>query len=587
MDIAAQTIQTVGGQSGPLATIAAGLKPGDSLAAQVLARNPAGLTLVALAGKQVHLQLPQTLAPGTLLTLTVQQGTNGLQFLIQPQTASAQPTAANPSAASGQTTATPQPAATSATATTPAQTTSATAQPAAAAASVVRTVASTPLPMSSAQQALLPPLVNARSGLPVPAPHGATAGQVLTAQVMSTPTPSTAIISLGAQELPVSLSAPAQPGTSLPLVVQSAPLGLQLAHAPPGSVPLPGSSPATITSPSLQGAPSAPTAQPAPTAVAAPVATPGAGLAQASLASLGNQNSVSALLASVLRLGDRTRELPGEVQRAVQRLTGSALPLEAKPPSAQALQQAIARSGAFLESRLAGGSGDNGVANDLKAILLVLRRSLGNWLGSDTRPGVLSGKQPPLPQPGATPRAPAPQSTVPLADNQPITEIGKSLLSQTDAALSRLRLHQMASLPDRMDGAAGAKQDIHLEVPITLGQQAGVLSLVITRDEDGNSPDKQKDSWRVQFAINASVIGEVGAEVGLLAGRTNVVLSAVDADAVTALNDGLGELTEALEAVGLTPGILRVRRQGAAPPQASGFKTGPTPSGGHYLDRDT
>ena len=298
------------------------------------------------------------------------------------------------------------------------------------------------------------------------------------------------------------------------------------------------------------------------------MATPAAALAQASLASLGNQNSVSALLASVLRLGDRTRELPNDVQRAMQRLTGSALPLEAKPPSAQALQQAIARSGAFLESRLAAGTSDDGVANDLKAILLVLRRSLGDWLGSGTKPGILSGKQPSLPQPGSAPRAPPPQNAVPMADDQPITDIGKHLLSQTDAALSRLRLHQMASLPERMDTAPGAKQNIHLEVPITLGQQAGVLSLVITRDEEGNTPDKQKDSWRVQFAINASVIGEVGAEVGLLAGRTNVVLSAEAPETVTALNDALGELTEALEAVGLTPGILRVRSQGATPPQS-------------------
>ena len=77
MEISAQSIQTVGGQSGPLQSFVAALKPGDSLTAQVLGRSPAGLALVALAGKPVQLPLPHTLLPGTVLTLTVQQGTNG------------------------------------------------------------------------------------------------------------------------------------------------------------------------------------------------------------------------------------------------------------------------------------------------------------------------------------------------------------------------------------------------------------------------------------------------------------------------------------------------------------------------------
>ncbi|MBU1175268.1 MAG: hypothetical protein KKH72_07680, partial [Alphaproteobacteria bacterium] len=90
MEISAQSIQTVGGQSGPLAMLVAGLKPGDSLTAQILARNPAGLALVALAGKQVQMPLPPTLPPGTLLKLTVQQGQNGLQFLIETQAGTTQ-----------------------------------------------------------------------------------------------------------------------------------------------------------------------------------------------------------------------------------------------------------------------------------------------------------------------------------------------------------------------------------------------------------------------------------------------------------------------------------------------------------------
>lgn len=560
MEIASQNIQTVGGQSGPLLTIIAGLKPGDLLTAQVLGRSPAGLALVALAGKQVQLPLPTTFLPGTVLTLTVQEGKTGLQFVVEPQAASGQAASAR-AAPTGEQTSLPQTASTA---------TAARAAP-----------ASIPTPSG---QSLQPPLVNARTGLPVPAPPGATPGQMLTAQIISTPTASTAIVSLGAQELPVSLQAPAQPGTVLPLVVQSGPNGLQIAHAPPSATLAPAtpSSPAAATAPPGQVAAGAsmPTIVPPATS---PTTVPI--LAQAMLASLGNQNSVATLVSSVLRLGERLRELPSDVQRAVQRLAQVVLPLDGKAPDAAALQRAIARSGVFLELSLAAGAGDMELDGDLKALLLTVRRTLGEWLGDQARPTALAGKQPPPPLAGQAPRASLTAPGAPLADDSDIEDIGKSLLSQTDAALSRLRLHQIASLPDRPEGAT-LRHDVRLEVPITIGQQPGVLSLVISRDPDEETEEKQQKNWRVQFAVNASVIGEVGAEIGLLAGRTNVVLSAAEPGTAEALNEGIPDLSLALEAVGLTPGVLRVRRANPAQPPA-GFQPVATVSSGRLLDRDT
>ena len=570
MEISAQAIQTVGGQSGPLQSFVAALKPGDSLAAQVLARTPEGLAVLALAGRQVQLPLPQQLLPGTILTLTVQQGSNGLQFSIQPQ--------------AGQPGAAPQPAQTSQLAPQPG------AQPAPqspanpAAAATVR--ATTPPPANTP----LPPLVNARTGLPVPAMPSATPGQAVMARVLATPTPTTAIISVGNQELPVTLPTPSTPGAQLALVVQRGPDGLQLAHAPARGVPL--AVPSTPTAPQLAG--TAPTATPTPAApqtqptsvpgLVAP-ATPAAALTQATLAALGNQNSVAALLTSVLRLGDKTRDLPDEVQRALGRLSQAVLSLNGKGPDAAALQRAISRSGVFLESQLAAGSGGPQIQGDLKALLLNVQRALGNWLGADAQSGVVSGKQPPPPQPGAMPRAAMPPAGPGFADDASPETIGKTLLSQTDAALSRLRLHQMASLPDRPD-AIGARHDIRMEIPVTIGQQPGVLSLVITPDEDNQDPEKKKKkNWRVQFAVNASVIGEVGAEVGLLGERANVVLSAAEPETAEALDADIAELSEAFEAVGLTPGALRVRRIGAPPPK-SGFDHTENASG-KLLDRDT
>lgn len=588
----------VGGQSGPVLSVVAGLKPGDSLTGQLLGRNAAGLALVALAGKQVHMPLPQNLSPGTLLTFTVQQGTNGLQFLVEPQGNQGQPAAANP-APSTATPAGQPPATTSAglptqpagTGTTPASTPTPQPPPATVAA---RPAAPLPAPAQSAAS-LQAPLVNARTGLPVPAPQGAAQGQILTAQVLSAPTASTAIISLGAQELPVTLPTPSLPGAVLQLVVQAGPLGPQLAHAAPagsifsGTPAAPATSagqPASAPPPALGGTAVPTTAAPqTPSqAAAASVAAQNPVVAQATLASLGNQNSIAALLNSVLRLGERARELPDEVQRVAQRLTRSALPLDAKAPDIQALQRAITRSGVFLESNLAGGASDASVEGDLKSLLITLRRALGDWLGSEAKPAVLAGKPPPPPQSGVMPRAPAAASAAPPADELAITEIGKSLLSQTDAALSRLRLHQIASLPDRSEALAATRHPIHLEVPVSLGEQQGVLHLVISRDDEGDTPEREKKTWRVQFAVNASVIGEVGAEIGLLGARTNVVLSAAEPNTAEALAETIGDLSEALQAVGLTPGVLRVRRIGAP---TVPIATPPPPASGQYLDRDT
>lgn len=574
MEISAQAIQTVGGQSGPLQSFVAGLKPGDTLTAQVLGRTPAGLAVLALAGKQVQLPLPQQFLPGSILTLTVQQGSNGLQFAIQPQAGQA---GAAPSQAAQASQLASQPAA-------PPVSQSPANPPAPA---TVRATAPPPAPPANAP---LPPLVNARTGLPVPASPAATPGQAVTARILATPTPTTAIVSLGNQELPISLPRPLAPGSQLALVVQRGPDGLQLAHAPaqggaqPSAAPAPAASQPAGSAPVPVAAPTTPQTQNTNVPGLVTPATPAAALTQATLASLGNQNSLAVLLTSILRLGDKTRNLPEDVQRALGRLTQAVLSLDGKAPDAAALQRAIARSGLFLESQLAAGRGATQLQGDLKALLLTVQRALGNWLGPDAQSAVLLAKQPPPPQPGAMPRAAPPAAAALAADASP-EDIGKALLSQTDAALSRLRLHQMASLPDRPE-APSARQDIRMEIPVTIGQQPGILSLVISPDDDDQDAEKKKKKgWRVQFAVNASVIGEVGAEIGLLGERTNVVLSAAEPEAAEALEADIAELSEALEAVGLTPGVLRVRRI-AAPPPKSGFQQAENNSG-KLLDRDT
>lgn len=589
-----QLVQALQSQSPNLTA----LKPGDTISAKVVGHTSTGNTLLALAGKQVPVALATPPSLGTVLNLQVQSTLNGLTLTLLSQIPPQATSTTGNAATTIPTTAQPTTSPTSGQ--TPAVQNSISAQGiqfAATSAPVASSATSAPLVTQAANAALF---------------SGLTAGDHPVAQVVGATSSGQTVLSIAGRQFPVSLPAslPASPpvGSAIVLQVQTGAQGLQLSIvAPPASSGAPAA--ATVTNnavsttatPVQTGATTAPTAPAPPATATAPTTPPPIAavvptwaplLSKTAIKALGNQNSVVALVAAVLRLGTRTADLPQSAQNAIADLKARTLNLSDQPLSAQALKTAIARSGTFMESTLGSQASAtslpqsaNGapptqtpsLQGDLKAILLLLKGALSKLPGDSTL-DPQSGRPPHPPERGVAPRAGRLES---IADpQQPLdAHTGKSLLAKTESALSRLHLLQLASMPDADAIPFTAKAEWQVELPFTVGQHAGTLNLQITRDEQQPEQEDAERGWHMRFALNPGKMGEVGAEIGFLGGNTNVVLWAERPETVEAIRLALPELSDDLSAQGLTVGAIRVRRPSPAPPPPHGT--------GHYVDVGT
>lgn len=636
MVIPAQLPLPTNGATAPPVLPFAGLKAGDAVLAQVLGQNSAGLTLLSLAGRQIQLALPLALPAGSNLTLGVQAGPNGLQFVISPTNTPvpggqnaraavpasplAPPPGINPPssgalAAAPVTLNPPQPGPVPNPIPGPTPSLSSSAVPSNAPSiaagagqpSTVSTAASagpasaspTGTNTASPPPPGAPPAPGPNPGVPIAgapissAPAGQNSAVPVQSEAASNATPlnPAPVAANPPASIPATVSVPVSASaiatvtaSTTAAVVQSATTGPTPTGATGATTGVPASAPSPLVAaagvPPQPAGPQAPNAQLATPAAAAP--TQAQIVARAALVSLGNQASVTGLVATILQAGNRLRELPTPVQQAVTAFAASILPLGETPPRAAELARAIARSGVFLEAALGPvstiGPGPVPPAGDVKNLMLILRGALANWLGPEVTNNTNTKRSAPPPQRGMVPRA-APTTPLPLSDENDADQLGRSLLAQTDAALSRTRLLQIASLPTNREAHAGPRVDTQTEIPFVLGQEPGTLHFRISRDNEQSKGREKNEGWRIQFALRASIIGEIGADVSFSGGRIGTVLWAEEQHTADALNAGLPDLQLALEAAGLKTGLLRVRRQSATPADARA-----TPSGG-YVDR--
>jgi len=245
-------------------------------------------------------------------------------------------------------------------------------------------------------------------------------------------------------------------------------------------------------------------------------------------------------------------------------LTGSALIETLAQAKAQSLtpgtvlavlqeaQQQIPRAAGFVPGRNANGRGDAaGRAN--------------------TPPPPFRGAAP-MPQAVATPT---------LGADTPLPAIAHRLLDETDQALSRQTLLQVASLPDRPD-PSGPRSDPALprwnfEIPFATPQGTAMAQFEISRDGGTQSPDAAKRIWRARFSLDVEPAGPVHAMISLSGERTSVRMWAERAVTAARLRSGLSDLSQALSRAELSPGDLVV--QDGAPPAVM------PPKAGHFLDR--
>src|SRR5207245_5745102 len=119
---------------------------------------------------------------------------------------------------------------------------------------------------------------------------------------------------------------------------------------------------------------------------------------------------------------------------------------------------------------------------------------------------------PPPPFRGAQPSAQAIASPS-IASDAPLATNVHHLLNDTDAAIARQTLLQVASLPDRVD-AAGARIDPagprwNFEIPFATPQGTAMAQFEIARDGGGNEVEAAKERWRARFWRHVGPRGRV------------------------------------------------------------------------------
>ena len=187
---------------------------------------------------------------------------------------------------------------------------------------------------------------------------------------------------------------------------------------------------------------------------------------------------------------------------------------------------------------------------------------------------------PPPPFRGALPSA-QPVASPSIAPDAPLPTTAHHLLGDTDAAIARQTLLQVASLPDRVDTAAGrpdpATPRWNFEIPFVTLQGTAMAQFEISRDGGGSELEAAKRVWRARFSLDVEPAGPVHALVSLSDDKTSVRMWAERPATAAQLRAGAGQLSQALSRAELQPGDIVIRD--GTPPQPV-----PAPAG-YFLDR--
>ncbi|MCA1384045.1 MULTISPECIES: flagellar hook-length control protein FliK [Bradyrhizobium] len=291
--------------------------------------------------------------------------------------------------------------------------------------------------------------------------------------------------------------------------------------------------------------------------------------------------------------------LPASAAATTQTAASALAGETAQAASPELAQPAQASRGALAVAVLAHAAGNNPQAlvsrtmsGGLAASLLQevtenLPRLTGNVPGSNKSvpdAHIFEAAAHPTPPPvrGALP---APQSIAApsLAPDTPLAATVHRLLDDTDAAIARQTLLQIASLPDRTD-ASGHRIDPavpqwNFEIPFATPQGTAMAQFEISRDGGNESDDPAKRAWRARFSLDVEPAGPVHALITLNGDKTFVRMWAERPVTAQQLRAGIGELSQALTKAELKPGDIVVR---------DGTPPAPAPArAGHFLDRAT
>lgn len=262
------------------------------------------------------------------------------------------------------------------------------------------------------------------------------------------------------------------------------------------------------------------------------------------------QESAALMLANLSWLAqgkNGASELPKAVMQAAAQLW-QALPDADSLGDPKALENAIRRSGTFLEANLADASRGTAdpklLGTDLKALMLSLSRTLRDHGARPSSAHSDTAMNAPVPTArgplSALNAAPATFSMLEAAEQQ-LNELSR----QTDGAIARLTTTQITNTaPDP------AMQSMLVELPVRHEDRAAMLRLRVEHDKS-RQRSGGGDSWSVEAAMDLGQVGALHAKVTLTGHRIGVQLRAESPAIVDALSSRAGELEAILRESGL------------------------------------
>lgn len=248
----------------------------------------------------------------------------------------------------------------------------------------------------------------------------------------------------------------------------------------------------------------------------------------------------------------------------------------------------VAAQGAAGRGTLAAALNAGPSAGATLSLLQEALQELGNPLraaatAKDARPGDVTfhTNTPPPPIRGALPSA-QPIASPTIAPDAPLSTTAYQLLDDTDSAIARQTLLQVASLPDRIDASAPKIDSTmprwNFEIPFVTPQGTAMAQFEISRDGAAQEVEAAKRVWRARFSLDVEPSGPVPALVSLTGEKTSVRMWAERPATAAQLRAGASELSQALSRAELQPGDIVIRE--GAPPQVA-----PAARAGHFLDR--
>lgn len=282
------------------------------------------------------------------------------------------------------------------------------------------------------------------------------------------------------------------------------------------------------------------------------------------------QGGLAPLIADLSQAAE-DQALPSPVRDAAVRVLAHAPPL-ASNVTGPDVAKAMARSGLFLEARLAAAPLASPVGHDLKAGLLVLRQALSTWLAAAPAPQGHRSAVPPPPYRAGGTRAQAPAVSKLSPGGSPVV-MGQELARETEAALGRMELLQIASLPAETGPEAQVTRWM-FEMPFVTPQGASVAQFEVTRDGRGEAGEVEP-VWRAAFSLDAEPLGPIHARVSLTGAQAGVSLWAERAEGLDRLRADQGLLSAALA-------VVQLRAEIAV---HAGAPASPAPEAGRLVDQ--